>query len=333
MAVVQRRRLGDRRRGHLDVPTEFPESELTTPVRFVAGEDDSGDRIDVVLAKKAAVTRTLAQRALRNGDVTVGGEIVRASYRLVLGDEIEGDIPDPDIAPPEAESIPLELRYSDERVLVVSKPAGLVTHPARGHESGTLVNALLALEGNLSGRGSMRPGIVHRLDKDTSGLLLVARDDEAHAFFLAAMQDRAIDRHYLGLVRGHLPAPAGTIDAPIGRHPTRWRIRAVVGDGKPSVTHYEVQAVTEEASLLALRLETGRTHQIRVHVAHLGHPILGDRVYGGVSELSRRLGLTRPFLHAVRLAFPHPDDDRIIEVDDPLPPDLERALNEAGLAT
>jgi 23S rRNA pseudouridine1911/1915/1917 synthase len=300
-------------------------------VRFVATDNDNGDRIDVVLAKRAAVTRTLAQRSLRNGDVTVAGEIVRASYRLEPGDVIEGEIPDSDIAPPEAESIPLEVRYSDERVLVVSKPAGLVTHPARGHESGTLVNALLALEGTLSGKGSMRPGIVHRLDKDTSGLLLVARDDEAHAFFLAAMQDHAIERRYLGLVRGRLPAPAGTIDAPIGRHPTRWRIRAVVADGKPSVTHYEVKGVSAETSLLDIKLETGRTHQIRVHLAHLGHPILGDRVYGGVSELSKRIGLTRPFLHAARLAFPHPDDDRLIEVDDPLPPDLTDALAAAGV--
>jgi 23S rRNA pseudouridine1911/1915/1917 synthase len=300
-------------------------------VRFVATDNDSGDRIDVVLAKRVAVTRTLAQRSLRNGEVTVGGETVRASYRLEPGDVIEGEIPDSDIAPPTAESIPLEVRYSDERVLVVSKPAGLVTHPARGHESGTLVNALLALEGTLSGKGSMRPGIVHRLDKDTSGLLLVARDDEAHAYLLAAMQDRAIERHYLGLVRGRLPAPAGTIDAPIGRHPTRWRIRAVVADGKPSVTHYEVQHVTEEASLLDIKLETGRTHQIRVHLAHLGHPILGDRVYGGVSELSKRIGLARPFLHAARLVFPHPDDDRSIEVDDPLPQDLTGALEAAGV--
>jgi 23S rRNA pseudouridine1911/1915/1917 synthase len=206
-----------------------------------------------------------------------------------------------------------------------------VTHPARGHEAGTLVNALLALGEPLAGMGSTRPGIVHRLDKDTSGLLLVAKDDAAQQFLVEALRDRRIQRVYLALVRGIPPAASGTIDAPLGRHPVKRRSIAVVAGGRPAVTHYRVVAKTDKAALLEVTLETGRTHQIRVHLAHLGHPVLGDRTYGGVSELSRSLGLTRPFLHAIRLSFPHPTDGRTIEVTDPLPPDLSAALTTANL--
>ena len=304
---------------------------MTDAIRFTPDDSEVGQRIDVVLSTRASITRTLAQRALKAGDVTVGGVAARSSHRLERGDVVEGTIPDASIPPPQPEDISLEVRYEDERVLVISKPAGLVTHPARGHESGTLVNALLGRGGALSGTGTTRPGIVHRLDKDTSGLLLVAKDDDAHAFLVDAMQRRVIDRRYLALVRGDLPAASGTIDAPVGRHPTRWRLNAVVPSGKPAVTHYELVATTGEVSLVRIRLETGRTHQIRVHLAHLGHPVLGDRVYGGVSELSRRLGLERPFLHAAHLAFPHPDETGTVAVDDPLPPDLLAALEAAGL--
>ncbi|HET7483023.1 MAG TPA: RluA family pseudouridine synthase [Actinomycetota bacterium] len=302
-----------------------------TSVDFVVEPREVGQRIDVVLARRAEVTRTRAQAALRNDEITVSGRPVRASYRLEEDDRVEGTVGPGEIAMPSAEDIPIEVRYQDDRVLVVSKPAGLVTHPARGHDSGTLVNALLGLGVDLAGRGSIRPGIVHRLDKETSGLLLVAKDDDAQASLVAAMKAREIARHYVALVRGRPPGATGTVDAPVGRHPTRRRLMSVVGTGRPAVTHYEVVEGTAELSLLRVRLETGRTHQIRVHMSHLGHPVLGDRVYGGVSELSRRLGLTRPFLHAVKLAFPHPDDGRPIEVADPLPPDLLAALDAAGL--
>jgi 23S rRNA pseudouridine1911/1915/1917 synthase len=301
-------------------------------IRFVAGDEDAGERVDVVLARRAKVTRALAQRALKNGAITVAGEEVRASHRLEVGDEVAGDIPEPVIRAPEAEDIPVVIRYSDDRVLVVSKPPGLVTHPARGHEAGTLVNALLALGEPLAGMGSTRPGIIHRLDKDTSGLLLVAKDDAAQAMLVEALRDRRIERIYRALVRGVPATPTGTIDAPLGRHPVKRRSIAIVPEGRPAVTHYEVVAKTDKLALLEVRLETGRTHQIRVHLAHLGHPVLGDRTYGGVSELSRGLGLARPFLHASRLTFPHPTDGRTIEVTDPLPPDLTAALATAGLA-
>ena len=305
---------------------------MTTPVRFAPTDDEVGQRIDVVLAKRAGVTRVAAQRAIRNGAVTIAGVSVRASYRLEEGDHVRGEVPPGEIALPEGEDIPVDVRYSDDRVLVVSKPAGLVTHPARGHHTGTLVNALLGLGLDLSGKGSTRPGIVHRLDKETSGLLLVAKDDEAQAYLVAAMQARKIERRYLALVRGRPPADTGTVEAPIGRHPTRRTRMAVVPDGRPAVTHYTVLEGTDRYSFLEVTLETGRTHQIRVHLAHVGSPVLGDRTYGGVSELSRELGLERPFLHAWRLAFPRPKDGSRTEVEDALPPDLTAALEAAGLS-
>jgi 23S rRNA pseudouridine1911/1915/1917 synthase len=303
---------------------------MSTPVDFTAAAEDVGERIDVVLAKRVGVTRVAAQRALKTGAVTVDGREARPSQRLEDGDEVAGAIPPGEFALPEGEDIPIDVRYSDDRVLVVSKPAGLVTHPARGHHTGTLVNALLGLGVDLSGKGSTRPGIVHRLDKETSGLLLVAKDDDAQAHLVAAMQAREIERRYLTLVRGRPPADTGTIEAPIGRHPTRRTRMAVVADGRPAITHYTVLEATEGRSFLEVKLETGRTHQIRVHLAHLGNPVLGDRTYGGVSDLSRELGLERPFLHAWKLAFPSPDDGSRVEVGDPLPQDLLEALEVAG---
>ena len=300
-------------------------------IRFLAEPSEVGERVDVVLARRAEVTRTLAQRALKAGDVLVRGAEVRPSHRLEKGDVVEGTVPEATIAPPTAEDIPLDVRYSDERVMVVSKPAGLVTHPAQGHDRGTLVNALLGLGGPLAGAGSTRPGIVHRLDKDTSGLLLVAKDDDAQAFLVEALRRREVERAYLALVRSPMPAPTGTVDAPIGRHPSKRWIMAVEPGGRPSITHYRVLADTDEVSFLEVTLETGRTHQIRVHLAHLARPVLGDGPYGGRSELSARLGLHRPFLHAARLAFPHPDDRRRVEVIDDLAADLKEVLERAGI--
>lgn len=299
-------------------------------------------RLDVIVAKRASVTRGLAQAAIKEGAVTVDGRVVRPSHRLEEGESVSGSVAVPTVDLPQGEDIDLDLRYDDERVLVVSKPAGLVTHPARGHDSGTLVNALLGLGVPLAGATSIRPGIVHRLDKDTSGLLLVAKDDGAQEYLVDALRARRIERRYLALVRGRPPADSGTIEAPIDRHPVKRRLFAVVAGGRPSVTHYKVvepraasagrEKDADRLALLDVKLETGRTHQIRVHLAHLGNPVLGDRVYGGVSELSREIGLTRPFLHARSLRFPHPDDGREIHVEDELPGDLQEALERAGLA-
>jgi len=298
---------------------------------FEPSEDELGERLDVVLAARGAVTRTLAQRALRGGLVTLNGAPARPSHRLEPGDVVEGELPEPVVSAPAAEDIPVDVRYSDDHLMVISKPAGLVTHPARGHETGTLVNALLALGGTLSQEGSTRPGIVHRLDKDTSGLLLVAKDDSVQEALVEAIRRREVERRYLALVRGVPPAATGTIEAPVGRHPTKRRLMAVVAGGKPSVTHYSVLQAADDRALLDVTLGTGRTHQIRVHLSHLGHPVLGDKVYGGHSERTKALGLERPFLHAWRLAFTHPVTDEPIEIEDPLPPDLLAPLEAAGL--
>ncbi|HVM34310.1 MAG TPA: RluA family pseudouridine synthase [Actinomycetota bacterium] len=300
-------------------------------ISFSPTAEEVGVRVDLVLAGRAGITRTLAQRALKEGAITVAGEIVRPSRRLEEGDLVAGTVPQPEVAAPEAEDIPLALRYSDDRVLVISKPPGLVTHPARGHEAGTLVNALLNLGVPLSGGGSVRPGIVHRLDKDTSGLLLVAKDDAAAGFLVDQIRRRAVERRYFALVLGAPGAPSGTVEAPVGRHPVRRRRMAVVPEGRPSVTHYRVVAATDDLALLDVSLETGRTHQIRVHLAHIGLPIVGDKVYGRAGDVARRLGLDRPFLHAWRLRFHHPDGGAPIEVEDPLPPDLRSALEAAAL--
>ena len=307
-------------------PRQKPVSDFDVTVTGA----DVGARVDSFVARFAEVPRSLAQEALKTGVVTVGGRVVRPSYVLNDGDVVAGTVNAKVRGRPEAEDIPIEVRYSDDRVLVISKPAGLVTHPAGGHETGTLVNALLALEGDLAGADGMRPGIVHRLDKDTSGLLLVARDDAAHDFFSAALKQHAVGRTYLALVRGNVVEPSGTVDAPLGRNPTARRKMAIVPDGRDAVTHYRVLGRGPRATYLEVELETGRTHQIRVHLAHLGHPVLGDPVYGGRSEVSIALGLTRQFLHASKLTFPHPDGGER-EVEDSLPGELAAALGAAEI--
>ena len=301
-------------------------------ISFPVSDVEVGRRVDVVLTERAGVTRVLAQRALKSGDVLVGGAQVRPSYRLELGDIVEGALAEPAISRPQAEDIPLDVRYSDDRVMVISKPAGLVVHPAAGHEQGTLVNALLGRGEPLSAATSTRPGIVHRLDKDTSGLLLVARDDEAQEHLVEALRQRQVARVYLALVKGHPAVGSGTVEAPVGRHPTKRRMMGVVSGGRPAVTHYRVLGSSEATSLLEVTLETGRTHQIRVHLTHIGHPIVGDRTYGNTAELATGLGLERPWLHSWRLSFPHPADGRMVAVEDKLPSGLTDALEAAGIA-
>ena len=300
-------------------------------VSFAVGDAEAGERVDVVATRRLGVPRAAVQRALREGELLVDGKVARPSLRLSGGETVSGRASSPASSSPAAEELPLVVRYSDDRLLVVSKPAGLVVHPAGGHRAGTLVNALLGLGGPLARSGTARPGIVHRLDKDTSGLLLVAKDDPAHAFLSEELKRKRIHRSYVALVRGRLASRSGSIEAPIGRHPVRRRHMAVVPEGRPAVTHYRVLAGDDRLTLVDVALETGRTHQIRVHLAHLGHPVVGDPVYGGVSELARSLGLDRPFLHARRLEFPHPDDGRLVDVRDPLPPELAAALKASAL--
>ncbi len=301
---------------------------------FTADPEVAGERLDAAVSKVTGRPRSAVQVAIKQGTVTVSGHPVKPSYRLVDGDVVTGEIEEqlPD-ALPEPEDIPVHIRYADDRVMVLYKPPGLVVHPGSGTPGGTLVNALLALGEPLSQVDPARPGIVHRLDKDTSGLLMIARDDEAHHHLSAALKRREIKRTYLVLVRGTMPAVSGTIEAPVGRHPTQRHRMAVTGEGRDAVTHYKVLGSDKRCSYLEVSLETGRTHQIRVHMSHLKHPVLGDPVYGGRSELAKELGLQRPFLHAARISFPHPDDGRVLEFSEPLPDDLAAVLERSGLLT
>jgi 23S rRNA pseudouridine1911/1915/1917 synthase len=229
-----------------------------------------------------------------------------------------------------AEDRPLGVRHEDDHLLVVAKPPGLVVHPGPGHPTGTLVNALLGRPGTSlsSGGGDAgRPGIVHRLDKDTSGLLLVAKDDATHQALARDLAAHRVERRYLALVQGRLPADTGTVDAPVGRHPRDRKRMAVVPGARHAVTHWRVLETFPAVQLVEATLETGRTHQVRVHLASLRHPLAGDRTYGADPTLAARLNLTRPFLHAWRLAFTHPATGTRVDLTEPLPPDLQPVLD------
>jgi 23S rRNA pseudouridine1911/1915/1917 synthase len=297
----------------------------------VAGAEAAGRRLDEVVAELAGTSRARAARWAGDGLVQVDGRPRPKSHRLHGGERLTwAPPPDPPAGGPVAEDRPLAVRYEDDRLLVVAKPAGLVVHPGPGHATGTLVNALLGRRGtglSAGGGAADRPGIVHRLDKDTSGLLLVAKDDATHAALARDLAAHRVERRYLALVQGRLPADTGTVDAPIARHPRDRRRMAVVDGGRPAVTHWKVLETFPAVQLAEVTLETGRTHQVRVHLASLRHPLAGDRVYGADPTLAARLGLTRPFLHAWRLAFTHPADGRRVELTEPLPDDLQAVLD------
>ena len=279
-----------------------------------ATSEDRGQRIDAWLAVHAeGVTRSAAARLLENGGVTVNGEPAAKNYRL-RGDETVAIIrPEAEETAVTAQDIPLDVVYEDADVIVVNKPAGLVVHPAPGHPDGTLVNALLYHCGDsLSGvGGELRPGIVHRIDRDTSGLIIAAKNDFAHQRLAAQLQDHTLARIYHCIVVGNLREDAGTVDAPIGRHPVDRKKMAVVANGRPAVTHWRVLERFQGFSYVECRLETGRTHQIRVHMAHIGHPILGDTVYGSKRAVP---GLQGQCLHAVGLRFLHPRTGEAVEL-------------------
>ena len=292
--------------------------------------DRPGERLDVFLARRVeGLSRSQARRLIDEGLVTVDGRPERPSYRLASGARVAATLPPAEEARPAAEPIPLTVIYQDEDVIVVDKPAGLTVHPAPGHPSGTLVNALLAIAPELAAvRETMRPGIVHRLDKDTSGLLVVARSERARASLIRQLKEREVHKTYLALVQG-VPQPSqGTIEAPIGRHPRNRKKMAVVAGGREAETRYRVREVLDSPSadrrsftLLEVEPVTGRTHQVRVHLAAIGHPVVGDGVYGRRSPL-----VGRQFLHAWRLAFELPSSGRLVEFESPLPADLQEAL-------
>jgi 23S rRNA pseudouridine1911/1915/1917 synthase len=292
--------------------------------RLTVPPDAAGERLDVFLAAHAG-SRAAAQRLIDGGHVKVDGARRPKRHVLAGGETVAVEDPEPGAADPEAPPAPFAIAYEDEHVLVVDKPAGVVVHPARGHGQGTLVQALA---GRVAGGDDPeRPGIVHRLDRDTSGLLVVARSEAAHAALKAQLARRELVREYLALVEGRPPARSGTIDAPLGRdRRVRTRISTDTEEGREAITHFEVERALPEDTLLRVRLETGRTHQIRAHLLAIGHPVAGDREYGGAG----RHGLARQFLHAARLAFPHPLRGDAVDVRSPLPPDLEAALRRAG---
>jgi 23S rRNA pseudouridine1911/1915/1917 synthase len=302
-------------------------SSATEPHGFVAGAGDEGRRLDVVLAAHAEMSRAGAQKLIADGRVLVEGAAARKKHVVRAGERVTWEPPPEPETVLQAEAVAFTIVYQDDWLLVVDKPAGLVVHPAPGHEHGTLAQGLVA-EGARGGHES-RPGIVHRLDKDTSGLLIVARRDDAYRALVAAMERRDIHRTYVALLAGDLPQDAGTIDAPIGRHlRDRKRMSLHTADGKRAVTHFEVLGRAGGFTLTRVRLETGRTHQIRVHFAALGYPVAGDVQYG---RPPRPQGLERQFLHAARLAFPHPEDGREIGCASPLPADLAVFLKMLGL--
>ena len=286
---------------------------------LTAASEDRGVRLDSFLAGRVPeLTRSAAARLIETGRVTVAGRTAAKSCRLEGGELVEAELPDPEPTQALPQDIPLDVVYEDEDVIVVNKPAGLVVHPAPGHPDGTLVNALLHHCGSsLSGiGGELRPGIVHRIDRDTSGLIIAAKNDAAHQALSAQLQDHTLARTYEAVVVGNLREDQGTVDAPIGRHHTDRKKMAVTDrGGRAAVTHWEVLERFQGFTHVRCRLETGRTHQIRVHMAHLGHPICGDTVYGARKPVP---GLTGQCLHAVGLRFIHPRTGEAVELSCPL---------------
>lgn len=289
--------------------------------------EESGERIDALLARLVPeLTRSAAQRLLEEGLVTLGGVPVKKNRRTEPGEVYAALLPEPELPEPEPQDIPLDIVYEDADVVVVNKPRGMVVHPAPGHPDGTLVNALLWHCGeSLSGvGGERRPGIVHRIDKDTSGLIIAAKNDYAHLALSAQLADRSLSRVYEAVARGEFREEAGTVDAPIGRHPTERKRMAVTERGsRPAVTHWEVIARYRGWTHIRCRLETGRTHQIRVHMAYIGHPLLGDMVYGAKKP---ERGLEGQCLHARELKFLHPRTGEAIHLSTELPEFFQQVL-------
>ncbi len=293
-----------------------------------------GARLDVYAAERENITRSAVQKLIENGGITVSGRTVPKNYRLRDGDEVEIRLPEAkELENVEAENIPLDIVYEDDCLIVLNKPKGMVVHPAPGNPDGTLVNALLYhCKGSLSGiNGVIRPGIVHRIDKDTSGLLVVAKTDEAHLSLSEQISSHSFERLYNAIINGSLKEDAGMVDKPIGRNPYDRKKMAVVSCGRDAVTFYRVIEQLERSQLIELRLKTGRTHQIRVHMASLGHPLLGDTVYGGGRtpfEKANEKLLNGQCLHARTISFIHPKTGELMRFESPLPDYFETILGK-----
>jgi 23S rRNA pseudouridine1911/1915/1917 synthase len=310
----------------------MPDAPVAAGVRTVRVPDGMAGRVDRLVADATGLSRSHVQKLISDGRLTVDGEPLRANAIVQAGTEVRLDVPEPmalDLAP--APDIPVRIVYEDDDLLIVDKPAGLVVHPSPGHHDGdTLVNALLARAGGAEYggiAGVARPGIVHRLDRDTSGLLMVAKHDAAQQSLMAQLKARRIRKMYQALVAGNVAAAVGRIEAPIGRDPKHRTRMAVVPDGRPSVTGYRVRERFAGWTLLELDLVTGRTHQIRVHLDGIGHPVAGDPVYGTGTSRRGPDGLDRLFLHAWRLELAAPGDGHLIRATAPVPDDLEEVLD------
>ena len=298
------------------------------PILLKTTEEARGKRLDAYLADTLDdLTRSAAANLIEAGAVTVSGKTAAKSYKIAGGETVEVTLPEPEPIDAVPQNIPLDVVYEDGDVIVVNKPSGMVVHPAPGHADGTLVNALLYHCGeSLSGiGGALRPGIVHRIDRDTSGHSIAAKNDASHQSLTAQLSDHTLGRTYECIVTGNLREDAGTVDAPIARHPSERKKMAVVPGGRNAVTHWEVIARYPGYTHVRCRLETGRTHQIRVHMAYLGHPILGDTVYGNKKEVP---GLTGQCLHAVGLQFLHPRTGKLVQLSCELPEEFTKMLRK-----
>lgn len=308
---------------------EIPMNELI----IIASEQDEGIRLDKALSDRAEadMTRSALQKLISDGKVLINGTPAKKNSTLKAGDEVVIEIPEPELLDVKAENIPLEIVYQDDDLLVVNKPKGMVVHPAAGNYSGTMVNALMYhCQGQLSSiNGVIRPGIVHRIDKNTSGLLIVAKNDKAHLSLAEQIKAHSFTREYEAVVCGRLKESEGTIDAPIGRHPIDRKKMCVVRDpdkaARNAVTHYSVIENFPHYTHIRLRLETGRTHQIRVHMAYIGHPVLGDDVYGKAFG-----GIDGQCLHAKKIGFVHPTTGEYMEFDSELPEYFKKILFKIG---
>lgn len=292
---------------------------------FIVDQEHAGERLDVFLANQSTMSsRTTAQRLIKSGLVRIGGMELRSSYQVKEGDQVAVTIPIISALEVLPETIPINIVYEDRDIIVVNKERGMVVHPAPGNYSGTLVNALLYHSSDLSSIGGpLRPGIVHRLDKDTSGLLIIAKNDKSHLKLAAQLKAREVTREYVAIVRGRLRDTSGTIDAPIGRHPVYRKKMAVLEGGRSAITHFRVLQHLPGFTYVLAKLETGRTHQIRVHMAHIGHPVLGDAKYGGAVKRVRFGGHA---LHAKNLSFKHPRTGDVMEFTSDVPDDILKVL-------
>lgn len=299
---------------------------------IICDEASAGIRLDVFLSEEAELTRSLAQKLIENGDVTVNEKAVAKNYKLRAGDAVSLVLPEPENLEAAPEDIPIEILYEDDALIVVNKPQGMVVHPAAGHDGGTLVNALLYhAKGRLSAiNGVVRPGIVHRIDKDTSGVLVVAKTNEAHLSLAEQIKEHSVLRAYYCLASGKFSEEQFTVDKPIGRHPKdRKKMAIVQKGGRHAVTHFTVLRQYPGCALLRCQLETGRTHQIRVHLASLGKPVVGDPVYGSKNEkLAKKYALTGQLLHAALLGFIHPVTKAQVSFSAPVPPLFQRVLKD-----